>query len=55
MRNKNIVSSKYLRKYNFTLMIDCEISFEITNFIQGRASKNVGFNHYLAKRNLAVK
>ena len=55
MRNKSIVSSKYLRKYNFTLMVEAQIPFEIANFIQGRASKNVGFNHYLAKRDLAVK
>ena len=53
-RNK-LLPLKYLRKYNFTLMIENEVNFEIANFIQGRASQNIGFNHYLAKKNLACR
>jgi intergrase/recombinase len=55
VRNKDIISLKYLRKYQFTQMIKCDIDFEIANFIQGRSSKNIGFNHYLAKKEIAVK
>ncbi|MDD3264229.1 MAG: integrase [Candidatus Nanoarchaeia archaeon] len=54
-RNKNIVTLKYLRKYHFTLMIENNVSFEIANFIQGRTSQNIGFNHYLAKKSIALK
>ena len=46
---------KYLRKYQFTQMIKSGVNFEIANFIQGRASKNIGFNHYLAKKEIALK
>ena len=53
--DKNIVSLKYLRKYNFTLLIEAGVSFEIANFIQGRTSQNVGFNHYLSKKVIAVR
>lgn len=31
------------------------MDFEIANFIQGRSSKNIGFNHYLAKKEIGVK
>lgn len=54
-RNKEVISVKYLRKYNFTFLIENGISFEIANFIQGRTSQNIGFNHYLAKKVVAVK
>jgi intergrase/recombinase len=54
-RNKEIVNLKYLRKYQFTLLIKNDVNLEIANFIQGRTSKNVGFNHYLAKKELALK
>jgi len=52
---RELLNLKYLRKYNFTLMIENNISFEIANFIQGRASQSVGFNHYLAKKTIAVR
>ena len=55
VRTKEIISLKYLRKYTFTLMIENGISFEIANFIHGRTSQNVGFNHYLSKKTIAVK
>jgi len=55
LKRNNLLSLKYIRKYNFTQMIKCGIDIEIANFIQGRASKNVGFNHYLAKKEIAVK
>jgi intergrase/recombinase len=45
LRNKNIINLKYLRKYQFTLLIKAGVSFEIANFIQGRSSNNIGFNH----------
>lgn len=54
IKRNNLLSLKYLRKYNFTLMIEFELNFEIANFIQGRASQNIGFNHYLAKKKLAI-
>lgn len=53
--DKEVVSLKYLRKYNFTLLIKAGIDFEITNFLQGRCSSNIGFNHYLAKKEIAMK
>jgi intergrase/recombinase len=54
-KNKQIISLKYLRKYNFTRMIKNNVSYEIANFIQGRGSKDIGFNHYLAKKEIAVE
>ncbi len=54
-RHKEIINLKYLRKYNFNLLVTSGVSIEIANYIQGRASKNVGFNHYLAKKDIAVK
>lgn len=54
IKRNNLLSLKYLRKYNFTLMIENELNFEIANFIQGRASQNIGFNHYLAKKKLSI-
>ena len=53
--DENLINLKYLRKYNFTIMIKSGINFEIANFIQGRSSKNIGFNHYLAKKELAFE
>jgi len=53
-RGKEIIATKYLRKYQFTQLIKAGVDFEIANFIQGRCSKNVGFNHYLAKKEIAV-
>lgn len=46
---------KYIRKYHFTHIISCDVTFEFANFIQGRVSTNIGFNHYLAKKQLAVE
>lgn len=46
---------KYTRKYSFTKMIQNDVNFEMANFIQGRVSKNLGFNHYLAKKEIAIK
>jgi intergrase/recombinase len=54
-RNDSVVSAKYLRKYNFTLLIQAGVEFEIANFIQGRTSQNIGFNHYLAKKEVALR
>ncbi len=36
-------------------MVKAGVEFEIANFIQGRTSKNIGFNHYLAKKEIALK
>jgi intergrase/recombinase len=55
IKRGKLISLKYLRKYSFTLMLTCGISFEIANFIQGRVSQDIGFNHYLAKKEIAVK
>ena len=55
IRYNKLLSLKYLRKYQFTQMIKVGISLEVADFIQGRASKNIGFNHYLAKKEIAVK
>jgi len=55
VRNKSIISLKYLRKYQFTLLIKNGVSIEIADFIQGRCSRNIGFNHYLAKKEIALK
>jgi intergrase/recombinase len=55
IKRKKLISLKYTRKYNFTLLIKSNISFEVANFIQGRASQNIGFNHYLAKKEVAIK
>jgi intergrase/recombinase len=54
-KRNDLVSVKYLRKYQFTLMIKTGVEFELANFIQGRASRNIGFNHYLAKKELALR
>jgi intergrase/recombinase len=53
-RNK-LIPLKYTRKYNFTKLIKSGVSLEVANFIQGRVSQNIGFNHYLAKKELALK
>jgi len=53
-RNK-LLPLKYMRKYHFTKMIKCGVNMDMANFIQGRASQNIGFNHYLEKKELAVK
>ena len=36
-------------------MIKYSLEFEIANFIQGRTSKNIGFTHYLHKKEVAIK
>jgi len=54
-QNKSIVRAKYLRKYQFTKLIQGGVSFEISNFLQGRASNNIGMNHYLNMKEIAVK
>ena len=55
IRRYKLTPMKYYRKYNFTLMIDCNIDIEIANYIQGRVSDNIGVNHYLAKKQIAIK
>ncbi len=55
IRRHKLTPMKYYRKYAFTLMIDCEIDMEIANYIQGRVSSNIGVNHYLAKKQIAIK
>ena len=54
IKRNNLVPMKYFRKFMFTLMINEGIDFEIANFIQGRISKNVGVNYYLAKKQTAT-
>ena len=53
-RTDYLVNLKYLRKYNFTKLIENEIEIEFANFIQGRVSKNIGFTNYLAKQRLSI-
>jgi intergrase/recombinase len=55
IKRNELIPLKYTRKYNFTKLIRSGISFEVANFIQGRVSQNIGFNHYLAKKEVAVK
>lgn len=55
IKRKGLLPLKYIRKLNFTKLIEAEIDFEIANFIQGRASSNIGFNHYLAKKEIGFK
>lgn len=54
IKRHNLTSLKYMRKYNFTILIKAGINLDIANFIQGRTVKNVGFNHYLAKKELSL-
>ncbi|MCA9460098.1 MAG: hypothetical protein KC550_06125 [Nanoarchaeota archaeon] len=53
-RTMYMVNLKYLRKYNFTKLIENGVEIEFANFIQGRASKNIGFTNYLAKQRLSI-
>ncbi|MCA9495314.1 MAG: hypothetical protein KC589_00070 [Nanoarchaeota archaeon] len=55
IKRNGLIPLKYTRKYNFTQLIKNDVSFEVANFIQGRVSQNIGFNHYLAKKEVAVK
>jgi intergrase/recombinase len=55
LRFNKLISVKYLRKYHFTQLIRSGVSFETANFIQGRTTKDIGFNHYLAKKEIALK
>ncbi len=55
IKRDELIPLKYMRKYNFTMLVSAGVEFEIANFIQGRSSNNIGFNHYLAKKELAVK
>ncbi len=53
-RNK-LIPLKYIRKYNFTKLIENNIPFDIANFMQGRNSRNVGINHYLYKNHISLQ
>ena len=55
IKRRGLTSLKYMRKYNFTQLIGAGVEFEVANFIQGRSSTNIGFNHYLAKKEIAVR
>ncbi len=55
IKRNGLTPLKYMRKYNFTQLIGSGVEFEIANFIQGRSSTNIGFNHYLAKKEIAVR
>ena len=55
IKRHNLIPLKYTHKYNFTKLIKNDVSFEIANFIQGRISSNIGFNHYLAKKEIALR
>jgi len=54
-KNDHVISSKYLRKFQFTQLVKGGVPIEIANFIQGRCSQDIGFNHYLGKKEIAVK
>jgi intergrase/recombinase len=53
-RTNHLVNLKYLRKFNFTQLIDAGVEMEFANFVQGRASKNIGFTNYLARQRLTI-
>jgi intergrase/recombinase len=44
---KDIISSKYLRKFAFDKMIELEVPESVADFIQGRVAKRIGAKHYM--------
>jgi len=46
---KTTFSFKYLRKWNYNFLIYNNVPESVADFIQGRSSKSVSANHYLAK------
>ncbi|MCB9370797.1 hypothetical protein H6501_04315 [Candidatus Woesearchaeota archaeon] len=54
IKRHDMLGLKYLSKYHFTLMLTKGVSLEVANFIQGRVSQNIGFQHYAAKKELAL-
>ena len=42
-------SLKYLRKWNYNFLLYNNVPESVADFIQGRSSKSVSANHYLAK------
>ena len=47
--NELSFSLKYLRKWQYNFMLYNQIPESVADFIQGRASKGVSANHYLAR------
>jgi len=48
-RNGGTLSLKYLRKWHYNFMLYNQVPESVADFIQGRSSKSVSANHYLAK------
>ena len=46
---KPIFSMKYLRKWQYNFLLFNGVPESVSDFIQGRASKSISSNHYLAK------
>lgn len=38
IKRHDLIPLKYMRKFNFTLMVESEVNFEFANFIQGRSN-----------------
>jgi intergrase/recombinase len=47
--SKPLFSLKYLRKWQYNFLLYNQVPESVADFIQGRASKSVSANHYLAK------
>ena len=48
-RKGSLFSVKYLRKWQYNFLIYNNVPESVADFIQGRTSKSIGANHYLAK------
>jgi intergrase/recombinase len=48
-RKGSLFSVKYLRKWQYNFLIYNNVPESVADFIQGRASRSIGANHYLAK------
>jgi len=48
-RKGSLFSVKYLRKWQYNFLIYNNVPESVADFIQGRASKSISANHYLAK------
>ena len=49
IRKDITISLKYLRKWNYNFLLYNNVPESVADFIQGRVSKSVSANHYLAK------
>ena len=43
------ISLKYLRKWNFNMLLYKGVPESVADFIQGRSSGSIGSSHYMAK------